>query len=63
MPGYVGLALAAFVAAIILGKISAHQSIRGTHSGQALAIACFLLAAVTVGSILALFFYRDRAEP
>jgi hypothetical protein len=63
IPGYVGLALASFIAAFILGRISGTKSVHGTHTGLGLAIACFLLAAVAVGSVIALFFYRDRAEP
>jgi hypothetical protein len=62
IPGYVGLALASFIAAFILGRISGTHSVSGTRTGLGLAIACFLLAAVAVGSVIALFFYRDRAE-
>jgi hypothetical protein len=60
IPGFVGLALASFVAAFILGRISGTQSVRGTRSGEMLAIACFLLVAVAIGSIVALFFHRER---
>ena len=62
IPGYVGLALASFVAAFILGKISGHRSIHGTHTGQGLAVACFLLAAVAVGSVLGIFFHREPPQ-
>ncbi len=62
VPGYVGLALASFVVALILGRISGAQTIRGTHWGAALSIAFFLLVAVAIGSVLAIFFYREPPE-
>jgi hypothetical protein len=36
--------------------------VRDTHAGMFLAIACFLLAAVAVGSVLAIFFHRERPQ-
>lgn len=62
IPGYAGLALASFAVAFILGRISGHNGVRGTHAGMFLAIACFLLAAVAVGSVLAIFFHRERPQ-
>lgn len=62
VPGYVGLALASFVVALILGRASGAQSIRGTHLGAALSIVFFLLIAVAIGSVLAIFFYREPPE-
>jgi lysylphosphatidylglycerol synthetase-like protein (DUF2156 family) len=63
IPGYVGLALLSFAVALILGRISGAQSVRGTRSGEVLSIVFFLLVAVAVGSVLAIFFYRDPLEP
>ena len=62
IPGYVGLALVAFAVAFILGHVSGRHGVRGTHSGAILSVLFFLLIAVAVGSILALFFHRDRLE-
>ena len=62
IPGYVGLALASFAVAFICGRISGAHSVRGTRSGEILSIAFFLLIAVAVGSVLAIFFYREPPE-
>ena len=62
VPGYVGLALASFAVALILGRASGAQSIRGTHTGALLSILFFLLVAVSIGSVLAIFFYREPPE-
>lgn len=62
VPGYVGLALASFAVALILGRASGAQSIRGTHTGAVLSILFFLLVAVAIGSVLAIFFYREPPE-
>jgi hypothetical protein len=56
--GYVGLAFTAFAAAMIAGHFSGAHNIAGTAAGIALAIMFFLLIAVAIGSVLALFFYR-----
>jgi hypothetical protein len=61
-PGYVGLALASFVVAFIVGKISGAQGVRGRHSGEALSIVFFLLMAAALGSVLAIFFHRDPPQ-
>jgi hypothetical protein len=61
-PGYVGIALASFVVAFILGRISGTQGIRGRHSGEVLSIVFFLLMAVALGSVLAIFFHRDPPQ-
>jgi hypothetical protein len=58
IPGYVGMAFAAFVAAMLAGHFSGARSISGTLVGFVLSIIFFLLIAVVVGSVLALFFYR-----
>jgi hypothetical protein len=61
-PGYIGIALASFVVAFILGRISGAQGIRGRHSGEVLSIVFFLLMAVALGSVLAIFFHRDPPQ-
>ena len=58
-PGYVGLALASFVVAFIVGRISGAKGVRGRHSGEILSIVFFLLVAVALGSVLAIFFHHD----
>jgi hypothetical protein len=62
IPGYVGLALVSFAVAFICGRISGARSVRGTRSGEILSIVFFLLIAVAVGSVLAIFFYREPPE-
>ena len=62
IPGYVGLALLAFAVALILGRIAGARGVSGTHFGVLLSILFFLLMAVAVGSILALFFYRHPPQ-
>jgi hypothetical protein len=59
IPGYVGLALVSFVVAFILGRISGVHGVRGTRSGEVLSIVFFVLIAVSVGSVLAIFFHRE----
>jgi hypothetical protein len=59
VPDYVGVALGAFAAAFIFGRVSGTHGVRGTHLGEALSIVFFLLVAVAVGAVLALFFHRD----
>jgi hypothetical protein len=61
-PGYVGLALASFVVAFIVGRISGAHGVRGRHSGEVLSIVFFLLVAVALGSVLAIFFHRDPPQ-
>ncbi len=58
IPGYAGLAFAAFIAAMLAGHFSGSRSITGTVAGFALSLIFFLLIGVVVGSVLALFFYR-----
>jgi len=62
IPGYVGLALVSFAVAFICGRISGAASVRGTRTGEILSVVFFLLVAVAVGSVLAIFFYREPPE-
>jgi lysylphosphatidylglycerol synthetase-like protein (DUF2156 family) len=62
IPGYIGLAFLAFAVALILGRISGVRGVTGTHLGFFLSVLFFLLMAVAVSSILALFFYRHPPQ-
>ena len=62
IPGYIGLAFLAFAVALILGKISGARAVTGTQFGLFLSVLFFLLMAVAVSSILALFFYRHPPQ-
>jgi hypothetical protein len=59
IPGYAGIAMLGFALAFLFGKFAGAHSIAGTGVGVFFSILCFLLLAVSVGSIVALFFYRD----
>jgi hypothetical protein len=61
IPGYAGIAALGFVLSLISGKFAGSRSIAGTSVGVFLSILCFLLLAVAVGSIIALFFYRHSS--
>jgi hypothetical protein len=52
----------AFVASFLFGRASGYRSFAGAPVGIALSLVCFWLAAAGVGSILALFFYRNPSE-
>jgi hypothetical protein len=62
IPGYVGLAFLAFAVAFLLGRLGGVRWITGTIAGIFLSVAFFLLVAVGVGCVVALFFYRDPPE-
>lgn len=62
IPGYAGLAFLAFAIALLVGRIAGVHGITGTTSGLFLSILFFLLVATAVGSVLALFFYRQPPE-
>jgi hypothetical protein len=66
MPAYTGIAILAFAASLVLGEMSGAQRIAGSIAGVILSSACFLSISVFIGSILgsilALFFYRDLPE-
>jgi hypothetical protein len=63
LPGYIGLAILAFVASVTFGKLSGAHGIAGSFVGVLLSVACFLSISAGVGSVLALAFYRDPPEP
>jgi hypothetical protein len=58
IPGYVGIAFASLIVGLLVGRVSGLRGISGTRTGFFLSILFFLLIASTVGSIIALFFYR-----
>ena len=62
VPGYVGLALLSFALAYVCGRILAVRHTTGSTSGVSLAIVFYLLVAVTAGSFLGIFFYREPPE-
>lgn len=62
VPGYAGIAVLAFVTSFFCGRASGYRSFAGAPVGIALSLVCFWLAAAGVGSILALFFYRNPSE-
>jgi hypothetical protein len=63
MAGYIGIALAAFAAAMILGKVSGLRGVSGTVVGLVLSVMFFLSISGVLGSIAALVFYKPRPEP
>jgi hypothetical protein len=62
IPGYAAIAALGFVLSLAFGKVAGARSIAGTAVGVFLSILCFLLLAVVVGSIIALFFYRHSSR-
>jgi hypothetical protein len=62
VPGYSGLAILAFAASFLFGLASGYRLVAGSPVGVALSLLCFWSAAAGVGSIVALFFYRNQAE-
>jgi hypothetical protein len=62
IPGYVGLAFLASILGLICGRISGIRGVAGTSWGVMLSLVFFLLIAFAVGSVLALFFYRDPPD-
>jgi hypothetical protein len=61
IPGYAGIAAVGFALSLTFGKVAGVRSIAGTAVGVFFSILCFLLLAVVVGSIVALFFYRHSS--
>ena len=62
VPGYIGMAMFAFVVALVLGWLSGIHRIRGSPLGVILSVLFFLLISVSAGSILAIFFFRPPPE-
>jgi len=62
MAGYIGIALAAFCSAMILGKISGIRGVSGTIIGLLLSVLFFFAISAVLGSIAALLFYKPPPE-
>jgi hypothetical protein len=59
IPGWIGFALFSFVLSYTCARISAVHSFVAKPTGVAFSIACFLFLAAALGSIIALFFYKE----
>jgi hypothetical protein len=59
IPGWVGLALFSFVLSYTCARVSGIHGIVGRRTGVLLAIMCFLFLSAALGSVIALFFYKD----
>jgi hypothetical protein len=62
MAGYVGVALAAFAAAMVFGKIAGIRGISGTAIGLLLSVLFFFAISAVLGSIAALVFYKPPPD-
>jgi hypothetical protein len=61
IPGYAGIAALGFILSLMFGRFAGARFIAGTMLGVLFSILCFLLLAMAVGSIVALFFYRHSS--
>jgi hypothetical protein len=59
IPGWVGFALFSFVLSYTCARISGVHGFVGRPTGVFFSIACFLFLSAALGSVLALFFYKD----
>jgi hypothetical protein len=59
IPGWVGFAFFSFILSYTCARISAVTGFVGHPAGVLFSILCFLFLAAALGSVLALFFYRD----
>jgi hypothetical protein len=59
IPGWIGFALFSFVLSYTCARISGVHSYVGRPVGIGFSIACFLFLAAALGSVIALFFYKD----
>ena len=59
IPGWVGFALFSFVLSYTCARISGVHGYVGRTTGVFFSILCFLFLATALGSVIALFFYRD----
>jgi hypothetical protein len=62
IPAYVGIAFLAFAFSLLFGNLVGVRGIRGSAIAVALSVAFYLCIAATVGSIVALLFYRCPPE-
>ncbi|HUE44455.1 MAG TPA: hypothetical protein VMP12_12850 [Candidatus Sulfotelmatobacter sp.] len=59
IPGWVGFALFSFVLSYTCARISSVHSFVARPTGVFFSILCFLFLAAALGSVIALFFYKD----
>ena len=59
IPGWVGFALFSFVLSYTCARVSGVHGIVAHRTGVILSIMCFLFLATALGSVIALFFYKD----
>jgi hypothetical protein len=59
IPGWIGFALFSFVLSYTCARISGVHSFVGKPTGVFFSIACFLFLAAALGSVIALFFYKE----
>jgi len=62
IPGYIGLAMFTFVIALVFGRLAGVRKITGSPLGVFLSILFFVLISVSVGSVLAIIFFRPPPE-
>jgi hypothetical protein len=63
LAGYIGIAIAAFAAAMVIGKLSGLHRINGTAIGLFLSVLFFFAIAASLGSLIALAAYRHPPDP
>ncbi len=59
IPGWVGFAFFSFILSYTCARISGVNNYVGRPTGIFFSILCFLFLAAALGSVIALFFYRD----
>ena len=63
LAGYIGTAIAAFIAAMVVGKLSGLHRINGTAVGLFLSVLFFFGISAALGSLIALAIYRHPPDP
>jgi hypothetical protein len=59
IPGYIGIAFLTFGLSLLFGKLSGIKAVHGSNVAVASSVACYLCIAITIGSLIALAFYRE----
>jgi hypothetical protein len=59
IPGWVGFAFLTFILSYTCARISGVTGFVGRPTGILFSILCFLFLAAALGSVIALFFYKD----
>ena len=62
VPGYIGTAMFAFAVALVCGWLAGVQRISGSPLGVILSVLFFLLISISVGSVLAIFFFQPPPD-